>query len=118
MSVFLYEQFINFSSIGVFIFEQIIEPPIITGLSSYKENCDQLNDEEKNKLLGSTNLNIICPKIMKLTSITLGLVKMLRSDKLIDLILNAIRKNVLNKQMNMNHSIVSNNKNKKIDIQF
>lgn len=46
---------------------------------------------------------------MKLTTITLALVKMLRSDTLIDLILNVIRKNVLNKQMNMYHTIVSNN---------
>lgn len=101
--------FIHFSSIGAFIFEQIIEPPTITGLSSYKVNCDQLSYEEKNKFLGSTNLNIICPKIMKLTTITLALVKMLRSDSLIDLILNVIRKNLLNKQMNMYHTIVRNN---------
>lgn len=100
--------FVHFSSIGVFIFEQIIDPPIITGLSAYKENYDQKNDEEKNKELGSTNLSIICPMIMKLTTITLALVKMLRSNNMIDLILNVIRKNLLNKKMNTNHTIVSN----------
>lgn len=99
--------FVYFSSIGVFIFEQIINPPIITGLSVYKVNYDQLTNEEKNKILASTNLNITCPKIMKLTSITLALVKMLRSDTLIEIILNVIRKNVLTKQMNMDHTIVS-----------
>ncbi|XP_025412008.1 uncharacterized protein LOC112684613 [Sipha flava] len=91
------------SSIGVFIFEQTFGPPIITGLSAYKVNYDQLNDEVKNKELGSVNLSIICPQIMKLTTITLALVKMLRSNKLIDLILNVIRKNLLNKKMNYNH---------------
>lgn len=100
----------NFSSIGVFIFEQTFDPPIITGLSAYKVNYDQLNDEVKNKELGSVNLSIICPQIMKLTTITLALVKMLRSNKLIDLILHVIRKNLLNKKMNYNHitTIVSN----------
>ncbi|XP_060848746.1 MATH and LRR domain-containing protein PFE0570w-like [Rhopalosiphum padi] len=92
-------------SIGVFIFEQSICPPIITGLSVYKENYEQLKNEEKNKILASTNLNISCPEIMKLTSITLALVKMLRSDTLIETILNVIRKNVLTKQMNTNHKI-------------
>lgn len=93
------------SSIGVFIFEHSICPPIITGLSVYKENYDQLKNEEKNKILASTNLNISCPEIMKLTSITLALVKMLRSDTLIEVILNVIRKNVLKKQMNTDHTI-------------
>uniref|UniRef100_A0A2S2NDR8 Uncharacterized protein n=1 Tax=Schizaphis graminum TaxID=13262 RepID=A0A2S2NDR8_SCHGA len=93
------------SSIGVFIFEQSIGPPIITGLSVYKENYEQLKNEEKNKILMSTNLNISCPQIMKLTSITLALVKMLRSDTLIEAILNVIRKNVLTKQMNTDHTI-------------
>lgn len=95
-----------YSSIGVFIFEHSICPPIITGLSVYKENYDQLKNEEKNKILASTNLNISCPEIMKLTSITLALVKMLRSDTLIEVILNVIRKNVLKKQMNTDHTIV------------
>lgn len=102
--------FVNCSSIGVLIFEAKIDPPIITGLSAYQVNYDQLGDEEKNKILGSANLSIICPKIMKLTTITLALVKMLRSNKLIDLILNAIRKNLLNKKMNTNHTVVSNKK--------
>ncbi|XP_022179926.1 protein PFF0380w-like isoform X4 [Myzus persicae] len=93
------------SSIGVFIFEQIIDAPIITGLSVYRASYDQLNNEEKNKILASTNLNITCPKIMMLTSITLALAKMLRSDTLIELILNVIRRNILKKQMNTNHSI-------------
>ncbi|XP_050058427.1 uncharacterized protein MAL13P1.304-like isoform X3 [Aphis gossypii] len=93
------------SSIGVFLFEHSICPPIITGLSVYKENYDQLKNEEKNKILASTNLNISCPEIMKLTSITLALVKMLRSDTLIEVILNVIRKNVLKKQMNTDHTI-------------
>jgi len=75
-------------------------------LSVYKENYDQLKNEEKNKILASTNLNISCPEIMKLTSITLALVKMLRSDTLIEIILNVIRKNVLKKQMNTDHTIV------------
>ncbi|KAL4084433.1 hypothetical protein QTP88_028255 [Uroleucon formosanum] len=70
-----------------------------------RENYDQLNNEEKNKILASTNLNITCPKIMMLTSITLALVKMLRSDTLIDFILNVIRRNVLKKHMNTAHTI-------------
>lgn len=99
--------YVYFSSISVFIFEHTIEPPIITGLSIYKVNYDQLKNEEKNKILTSTNLNITCPKIMKLTSISLALVKMLRSDTLIETILNVIRNNVLKKQMNIDHTIVS-----------
>jgi len=102
--------FVNFSTIGVFLFEQASDPPIINGLLAYRENYEQLNDEEKNKLLSSTNLNISFPKIMKLTSVTLALVKMLRSDTLIDLILNVIRKNLFNKKMNTHHSVVSKNK--------
>ncbi|XP_060870265.1 protein PFF0380w-like isoform X3 [Metopolophium dirhodum] len=92
-------------SIGVFVFEQTIDTPIITGLSVYRENYDQLNNEEKNKILASTNLNITCPKITILTSITMALVKMLRSDTLIDVILNVIRRNVLKKHMNTEHTI-------------
>ncbi|XP_025198722.1 protein PFF0380w-like [Melanaphis sacchari] len=93
------------SSIGVFLFEQLIGPPIINGLSVYRENYDKLKNEEKNKILASTNLNIFCPQIMKLTSITLALVKMLRSDTLIEVILNVIRKNVFKRQMNIDHKI-------------
>lgn len=99
----------NTSSIGVFVFEQTIDTPIITGLSVYRENYDQLNNEEKNKILASTNLNITCPKIMTLTSITMALVKMLRSDTLIDIILNVIRRNVLKRHMNTEHTIVCKN---------
>jgi len=98
--------FVLSSSIGVFIFEQTIDTPIINGLSVYRVNYDQLNNEEKNKVLTSIHLNITCPQIMMLTSITLALVKMLRSDTLIELILNVIRKNVLKKQMNTDHTIV------------
>lgn len=97
----------NFSSIGVLIFEQSLDVPIINGLSVYRVNYEQMSADEINKQLGSTNLNIQCPKVLKLTSITLALVKMLRSDTLIDLILNVIRKNLLNKKMNTNHTIVS-----------
>lgn len=99
--------FVNFSSINVFLFEQTVQPPIITGLSVYKECYDHLDDVEKTKLLNSTKLSIACPAIMRLTSITLALVKMLRSNSLIDCILNAIRKYVLTKKMNTDHSIVS-----------
>lgn len=99
----------NFSSIGVLIFEQSLDVPIINGLSVYRVNYEQMSADEINKQLGSTNLYIQCPKVLKLTSITLALVKMLRSDTLIDLILNVIRKNLLNKKMNTNHAIVSKN---------
>lgn len=105
----MYVFVVNYSSVGVLIFEQIIETPIITGLSVYKESYDHLNDEEKNKLLRSTNLSITCPEIMKLTVITLALMQMLRSDSLIDHILNVIRKNVFNRHMNTDTSIVSKN---------
>lgn len=105
-SIILICIFVHSSSIGVLIFEQTIDNPIINGLSVYRVNYDQLNNEEKNKILASTNLNITCPQIMRLTSITLALVKMLRSDTLIELILNVIRKNVLKKQMNTDHTIV------------
>jgi len=98
--------FLQFSSIGVFIFEKTIDTPIITGLSVYRVNYDQLNNDEKNKILTSTNLNITCPKILMLTSITLALVKMLRSDTLIEVILNYIRRNVLTKKINTDHTIV------------
>jgi len=101
--------FVHSSAIGLFIFEQIIDAPIITGLSVYRVCYDQLNDEEKNKILASTNLNITYPKIMMLTSITLALVKMLRSDTLIEVILNVIRRNVLKKHMNTDHTIVCKN---------
>lgn len=100
---------VNYSSIGVLIFEQTIETPIITGLSVYKESYDHLIDEEKNKILRSTNLSITCPKIMKLTIITLALMQMLRSDSLINHILNVIRKNVFNKHMNTDNSTASKN---------
>lgn len=70
------------------------------------QSTNQLYNEEKNKILEFTNLNITCPKIMMLTSITLALVKMLRSDTLIDFILNVIRRNVLKKHMNTAHTIV------------
>jgi len=105
-SIILICIFVHSSSIGVLIFEQTIDNPIINGLSVYRVNYDQLNNEEKNKILASTNLNITSPQIMMLTSITLALVKMLRSDTLIELILNVIRKNVLKKQMNTDHTIV------------
>jgi len=98
-----------FSSIGVFLYEQTIDSPIITGLSVYKQISDNLNDEENLNLLRSTNLSIICPQITNLTSITLALANMLKSDSLINLILSVIRKNILNKKMNTDHSIVSNN---------
>lgn len=93
----------------MFLFELASDPPIITGLLAYRENYEQLHEEEKNKLLSSINLNIRFPKIMKLTSITLALVKMLKSDTLIDLILNVIRKNLFHKKMNTNHFVVSKN---------
>lgn len=56
---------------------------------------------------------------MKLTIITLALMQMLRSDSLIDHILNVIRKNVFNKRMNTDNSTVSKNiflYNKLLDI--
>lgn len=109
-SIWVYLSLIDHSSsIGVFVFEQTIDTPIITGLSVYRENYDQLNNEEKNKILASTNLNITCPKVTMLTSITMALVKMLRSDTLIDVILNVIRRNVLKKHMNTDHTIVCKN---------
>jgi len=39
----------------------------------------------------------------------MALVKMLRSDTLIDVILNVIRRNVLKKHMNTDHTIVCKN---------
>jgi len=78
-------------------------------LSAYRENYEQYNANKKNELLSSINLNISFPKIMKLTSITLALVKMLKSDTLINLILNVIQKNIFKKKMNTNHSVVSKN---------
>lgn len=79
-------------------------------MSAFKEDYEDLTKEEKNKILRTINLSISCPSISKLTSITLALVKMLRSDKLIDLILNVIRKNLFKNKMNKDHSIVSKNK--------
>lgn len=70
-------------------------------------NYDELNVDERNTILRSTVLSIHFPTIMKLTSITLALVKMLRSSTLVDLILNFIRKNILNKKMNTDHTLVS-----------
>lgn len=101
--------FLQSSSICVFIFEKSIDTPIITGLSVYRVNYDQLNIEEKNKILTSTNLNITFPKILMLTSITLALAKMLRSDTLIEVILNCIRRSVLAKKINTDHTIVCKN---------
>lgn len=101
---------LNFSSIGVLLFEQTIDPPIINGLSVFKEHYEEFTEEEKNNILKTINLSISCPSISKLTSITLALVKMLRSDKLIDLILNVIRKNLFNNTMNKDHSVVSKHK--------
>lgn len=98
-----------FSSIGVLLFERTINPPIISGLIVYRENFDLINDYEKNKLLRSTQLNIACPKIIKLSCITLALVKMLGSNTLVDLILNVIQNNLFNKQVNLDHENVSEN---------
>lgn len=101
---------LNFSSIGVLLFEQIFDPPVINGLSAFKKHYEDLTEEEKNKILKTINLSISCPSISKLTSITLALVKMLRSDKLVDLILNFIQRNLFENKMNSNHSLVSINK--------
>jgi len=85
-----------------------MDTPIIAGLSAYyRVNYDQLNNEEKNKILAFKNLSITCPKILMLTSITLALVKMLRSDTLIEVILNYISRNLLAKKINTDHTIVS-----------
>ncbi|VVC30235.1 Hypothetical protein CINCED_3A011875 [Cinara cedri] len=91
------------STICVLLFENIFNPLKITGLTTFGVNCENMNNEEKNELFGSTNLSITCPKIMKLTSITLELVKLLQSDRLISMILNSIRNNILNKKINLNN---------------
>lgn len=99
--------YIIFSSIGVFISEELIHQPTITGLSVYRVNYDKFDVEEKNEILESTYLNIICPTIIKLTLITLALVKMLESDTLIEIILKVIQNNLFNKRMNTSGSDVS-----------
>lgn len=91
------------------MFERSINPPLISGLLVYRENFDLINDCEKNKLLRSTQLRINCPKITKLSFITLALAKMLGSNSLIDLILGVIQNNLFNKQVNLDHENVSEN---------
>lgn len=98
------------SSIGVFIFEQTIGVPVIAGLLAYRENNDQMNIELKNKYLRSINLNISYPDVIKLTTITLALAKMLRSNTLVNLILTVIRKNLFNRKMSTDHSNVRKTK--------
>lgn len=96
-----------YSTIGVLLFENIFNPPIITGLPDFDVHYNEMNVEEKNELLRPKNLNMICPKVMKLTSITIELVKILKNYRLVDLILNIIRNNLLNKRTNINFKIVS-----------
>lgn len=96
-----------YSTIGVLLFEKFFDTTIITGLTAFGVNYDEVNNEEKNMLLRSSNLNITCPQIMKLTTITLELVKIFKSDRLLDFILNIIRRNLLNKKTNINCKTVS-----------
>ncbi|XP_050438064.1 putative uncharacterized protein DDB_G0282133 isoform X3 [Adelges cooleyi] len=92
-------------SFGVFLFENTLGVPVINGLEPYKVDYSQLDDAKKFENLRSTNLHIICPKIVRLTLLTLALAKMIRKDSLIHKILNVIRKNILNKKLNVNHQI-------------
>ncbi|XP_050522883.1 probable serine/threonine-protein kinase DDB_G0282963 isoform X17 [Daktulosphaira vitifoliae] len=93
------------SSIGVLLFEKMIAVPIINGLAPFKIDYSQLESPQQIERLREINLHIECPTIVKLTSLTLALAKMIRKDSFIYLVLSVIRKNVLNKKMNMNHAI-------------